>query len=211
MAGIVGGYVALSSGLFYKSRATGTYNPPVACPVGTEQLFTKTGTISPGHTTAVAGVVTTIDGSWIGESREGVLLVANGNKLTVSFPIDVVIDTVLIFDNDPKTGEKPWSINGNSLPTTPDDTWAQAYKLNITAKQMNFDYGGDSPHFNVCIKANVPTPTRTNTPTPTPTPTLTSTPTPKPSTTPPPTATNACPKPNPVKNLRINCPLCKQS
>lgn len=46
---------------------------------------------------------------------------------------------------------------------------------------------------------------------PTPTPTPSNTPTPKPSNTPPPTATLACPKPNPVKNLRINCPICKQT
>ncbi|MBI1863351.1 hypothetical protein HYS00_04515 [Candidatus Microgenomates bacterium] len=39
----------------------------------------------------------------------------------------------------------------------------------------------------------------------------TPTPTPKPSNTPPPTATLSCPKPNPVKNLHINCPICKGS
>lgn len=43
----------------------------------------------------------------------------------------------------------------------------------------------------------------TNTPTPKPSNT------PMPSNTPRPSVTNVCPKPNPVKNLRINCPICQ--
>lgn len=164
-----------------------------SCPSDTTPLFSKTQSLNVGTIVEANGKVTSETGGWIVENRQGLLMATEGNTLTIEFPTQVIMDTVLIYDNDPKTGEKPWSINGKSLPVSGQDQWGPAYKFNETSNKLMFDYGGDSPHFTVCIKK------------------ISSTSTPKPSNTPPPTATLACPKPNPVKNLRINCPICKGS
>jgi hypothetical protein len=156
---------------------------PAACPPNTELLFSKSGNLNTGDGVAVGGTVSSSEGSWKVGSRNGVLMAEDGSKLSVNFPNLVYLDTALIYDNDPKSGESPWSINGKSLPVTDNNKWAPPFKLDISSTQMNFDYGGDSPHFNVCVKeqsipTNTPTPipSNTNTPTPTfspsPTPTL---------------------------------------
>lgn len=183
------------------------------CPAGTELLFAKTGGLSNGQTVGFGGTVSSLDGSWIVESRGGALLANAGRKITVTFSNEVTLDTVLIYDNDPKSGEKPWSINGKELPVTNDNSWGPPFKLNQKTKIMIFDYGGDSPHFNICLtKTNVPTST------PKPSPSLTPKPTPKISVTPKPSSTTkpsvtptlpACPAPKKVVNVRINCPNCE--
>ncbi len=202
------------------------------CPSGTELLFAKIGTLSTNQSLALGGKVSSLTGSWAVEDQDGVLMAAHGSKMTVQFSQSVILDTVLIFDNDPKTGEKPWSINGTALTTTGNDQWAPPFKLNQKATSMVFDYGGDSPHFNICLKPeSVPTvtPTKKLTPTPTvkitPTPTkkLTPTPTVKPSKTPTPSLSvtpsisptegptptiPACVIPQPVTNVHVVCPYC---
>ena len=166
---------------------TPTPTPTVlpSCPANTTLLFSKAGRLSVGDTLEASGELTLEEGSWSVGSRNGILMAEGGRTMRVDFPKPTLLDTVLIFDNDPKSGEQPWSINGTSLTVTDGGKWAPPFKLNLTTTQMNFDNGGDSPHFNICIKevttpTSTPTPTLKLTPTPHSTPTPTITPTPPP-------------------------------
>lgn len=147
---------------------------PTSCPSGTTVLFSSSGSLSVGQRVNGNGEVKSMDGSWIVGSRDGVPMAEGGKKIRVQFPQNVNLVAALIYDNDPKSGEQPWSINGRGLPTTNNNTWASASSLNIEADYMEFDNGGDSPHFNVCISTVQPTPS------PSPIPTVTSEPSPTP-------------------------------
>ncbi len=136
---------------------------PVSCPSGTQYLFANVGQqLRQGGSVALEGTIASQTGTCTVITRNGVKLAQYCKKITVNFPNPVNLDTALIFDNDPKQGEQPWSINGVSLTVTGGGRWA-SQKLDITASQMIFDNGGDSSNFNVCVK----TPSTTNTPTPT--------------------------------------------
>lgn len=186
-----------------------------SCPSGTQYLFTSSTNLRVGSTVALGGKIENTQSNPTMESRDGVPLVMSLQTMKVGFPNNVVLDTALIFDNDPKQGEKPWSINGQSLPVTGGGNWGPPYKLNQITNVMNFDNGGDSPHFNICVKETSPQPSPTPIPKPssTPTPTITPTPestlteTPIPSVTPSP---SICPKPNPVTDVKITCEACQQ-
>lgn len=143
---------------------TPTGQAPPSCPANTEILFFKSGSLSVGDTLKLDGKIDSMQGSWSVGSRDGVLMAENGSKISVSFPNNVLLDTVLIYDNDPKSGEQPWSINGVSLPETGDNKWGPPYKLNKSVTKMSFDNGGDSPHFNVCVSKQSVSPTPTNPP-----------------------------------------------
>lgn len=154
---------------------TPTGPAPPSCPSDTDLLFSRSGSLNTGDSVGADGKVGSMQGSWKVGSRDGILMAEDGRTINVDFPSLTLLDTVLIFDNDPKSGEQPWSINGTSLPVTGGGKWAPPFKLNKTVTQMSFDNGGDSPHFNICIKkqtvTNTPTPTTTTTLTPSPTPT----------------------------------------
>lgn len=189
-------------------KPSATPVPSAVCPASTELLFANTGNLSVGTIVAAGGKVSALTGSWLTGTQSGKIMATGGSVITVDFSSPVKLDTVLIYDNDPKSGESPWSINGQSLPITPDNTWGPAYKLNVTTSQMKFNNGGDSPHFNICV-VNIaptvtPTPTKTPTPTPsrtpTPTPTKTPTPTPSPTKTPTPSPTKT---PTPVPSATV--------
>ncbi len=178
-------------------------NAPEDCPSGTELLFNKkTDNIKVGDNTALGGIVNFVVGDWSIETRNGLLLAYIGKQITVNFPQSTILDTVFIYDNDPKADERPWSINGIKLPITGQNEWGPPFKLNLTSTQMIFDYGGDSPHFNICVRLPLtPTPTSTPTSKPTPTPTVTISPTPTltPTSTPSPSPTpTSTPTPTPT-------------
>lgn len=185
---------------------------PAVCPSGTTVLFSTVETLGVGRRVNAEGTVKTMDGAWKVAMRDGVPMAEGGKKIRVEFPRDILLRSALIYDNDPKSGENPWSINGTSLPKTNNNTWTVPFSLNITANYMEFDWGGDSPHINVCVSTAQPT----NTPTPTPTPTMTPTPsvtqgptaTPTPSRTPTPTSTGTLtPTRTPTPS---QCPLPEQ-
>lgn len=209
------------------SQATGPQN----CPSGTQLLFPSSTSLKVGSTVALGGTIeafngTSHDGTAVMESRDGVPMIRYVVTIKVKFPTNVILDSALIWDNDPKTGETPWTINGVSLPKTANNVWAPLFKLNQTTNVMSFANGGDSSHINVCVKnapnptatpfpsnTKTPTPIKTFTPTPTKTqsPTQTRTPTPTEGITPSITPTpSACPLPKPVTNIKVNCPLCVQ-
>ncbi|OGM22731.1 hypothetical protein A2961_03100 [Candidatus Woesebacteria bacterium RIFCSPLOWO2_01_FULL_39_21] len=143
---------------------TPTSTPNLSCPSGTELLFSNLGQqLRVGGTVAQGGTISSQQGSCTVISKNGVLLAQYCKKITVDFPSSVLLDTALIFDNDPKSGEQPWSINGISLTVTGGNKWA-SQKLDKTATQMIFDNGGDSSNFNVCVKKQEATPTPTATP-----------------------------------------------
>ncbi|OGK11773.1 hypothetical protein A2954_04940 [Candidatus Roizmanbacteria bacterium RIFCSPLOWO2_01_FULL_37_12] len=185
-----------------------------SCPGETQLLFTSSTSLKVGSTVALGGKIESVSGNPTMENRDGVPMVLFAPSIKVKFPHNVFLDSALIFDNDPKQGEKPWSINGVSLPVSGQGKWAPLFKLNLTSDIMNFENGGDSSHFNVCVK-DIPSPSSTpfpsNTPGPTKTPTPQSTPTPFetqiPSGSPTP---SICPKPNAVTDIQISCKACRQ-
>lgn len=166
---------------------------PAVCPSGTTVLFSTVETLGVGRRVNAEGTVKTMDGAWKVVMRDGVPMAEGGKKIRVEFPRDILLKSALIYDNDPKSGEQPWAINGTSLPKTNNNTWASPFTLNLTANYMEFDWGGDSPHINVCVSTAQPTQTPTPTPTPSPTvtstPPVTQTPTATPTRTPTPTVT----------------------
>ncbi len=152
--------------------------PTGSCPAGTELLFSELGPLPIGSPTALGGTVTDAVTPWAPEwdveNRNGVPLAWSNTGLTVTFPQNVVLDTVLMYDHDPQGKGVGWSINGVQLPWGADDVWSPPYALNRIANQMIFDYGADSPHFNICVRSATggptPTPTVATAPTGTPTP-----------------------------------------
>ncbi len=164
--------------------------PPATCPAGTDYLFRTPGNLKVGDVVNFGGTITFLQDSWDVGYKGGVLLAESGEKITVTFPNEVLLHSVLIYDNDPESDEAGWSINSVLLPQTGNNDWAPVFQLNLTSTQMVFDYGGDSPHFNVCIK-EASTPSPTDMPTATPTEILlpTATTTPSPTSTPSPTRT----------------------
>ena len=146
---------------------------PASCPSGTTALFSSVEALSVGKKVNAEGTVKSMEGSWEIHLRDNVPMAERGSKIRVEFLSDVLLKAALVYDNDPKSGEQPWSINGKKLPTTNNNTWTGAYTLDIQANFMEFDNGGDSPHFNVCISTVQPT----SMPTPSPSPTMTVTPT----------------------------------
>lgn len=161
---------------------------PPSCPSDTQLLFANTDSLNIGTTLTAGGTISSMQGSWSVGTRDGVLVAGGGQKMGVTFAYTVLLDTVLMFDHDPKSGESLWSINGVSLPVTGGGKWG-SYTLDLPATQMNFDNGGDSPHFNVCVKESQPSPTPIPLPSPTPPPSpdLTASPVPTPYVTPNPT------------------------
>lgn len=202
------------------SQATG----PTNCPSGTQLLFTSSTSLRVGSTVALGGKIESLSGNPTMENRDGVPLVQYAPAIKVSFPNKITLDSALIFDNDPKSGEKPWSINGVSLPVSGQGKWGPLFKLNQFTNVMNFENGGDSSHINVCVKTSsqpspTPTPNPSNTPGPTKTPSPTKTRTPTPTKTPSPTKTptpeititpSVCPIPNAVTDVNVTCPICTQ-
>lgn len=211
-----------------RSRAAGSPN----CPSGTQLLFSSGTSLKVGNSVTLSGKVESVDGQAFIENKDGVPMATYVKSMNVKFPNQIILDSALIFDNDPKSGEKPWSINGVSLPVTGGGNWAPPFKLNLTTNVMNFDNGGDSSHFNVCVKSTItatstpqpsntpgstrtptptktrtPTPTKTRTPTPTPTAELTPTETPVPTITP---TISICPVPNAVTDVKVTCQTCIQ-
>src|SRR3989338_10894609 len=200
-----------------------------ACPSGTQLLFSASTNLKVGETVALGGKIESISGNPKMENRDGVPLAQYVPTMKVTFPSNIILDSALIFDNDPKKGEKPWSINGVSLPPSGQGSWGPLFKLNLTTDLMSFDNGGDSSHINICVKntssppsptptpkpSNTPSPTKAITPTKSPTPIPTSTPTPTltPTETPIPTITptpGICPLPNAVTDIKITCEACQQ-
>jgi len=187
-----------------------------ACPSGTQLLFSASTNLKVGETVALGGKIESISGNPKMENRDGVPLAQYVPTMKVTFPSNIILDSALIFDNDPKKGEKPWSINGVSLPASGQGKWGPLFNLNLTTNVMNFENGGDSSHINICVKeSSRPTPspepsnTPTDTPTPseTPTPELTPTETPIPSVSPSP---SVCPKPKAVTDIKISCEGCRK-
>ena len=201
-----------------RSRAAGTPN----CPSGTQLLFSSGTSLKVGNSVTLSGKIESVDGQAFMENKDGVPMATYVKSMNVKFPNQIILDSALIFDNDPKSGEKPWSINGVSLPVAGGGNWAPLFKLNQTTNVMNFDNGGDSSHFNVCVKttttatstphpSNTPGPTRTPSPTktrtPTPTSEITLTKTPSPTITP---TVSVCPVPNAVTDVKVTCLECNQ-
>lgn len=214
----LGAYIVSTNQSTLNTSATGG-GTPASCPSGTGMLFTGT-SLTVGTDVNFGGKITQASGSWRMDNQNGVPMAIYGTSMKVEFANDVYMDTVLIFDNDPKSGENPWSINGRSLPTTGQDQWGPPFKLDITSKTMTFDYGGDSPHFNICISQPKPTnsPTPTAKPSHSPTPKPSNSPTPSPSKTPTPTPTpigcSTCTTSNPylcTSKTNSSIITCKQS
>ena len=184
---------------------TPSSNTPPSCPSGTQLLFSQAKNLTVGTTVGANGQVSSLNGSWVVDTQNGPLMARDGTKMTITFPQQTLLDSVFIFDNDPKSGESPWSINGVSLPVTGQGKWGPLFHLGLTSNQMVFNNGGDSPHFNICLKFTN-TPTSTPTPKPTVTPKPTPTVTPKPTTTPAvsPTPTTT-PAPTVTPNPALSC------
>ncbi|OGM05168.1 hypothetical protein A2715_03360 [Candidatus Woesebacteria bacterium RIFCSPHIGHO2_01_FULL_39_32] len=170
IGGVTVGVLLVQRQQLLEQEASSGDTPP-SCPSDTQLLFSNSGDLHVGDTVGSGGSISSMQGSWKVASRNGVLMAESGAKITVDFPNSTHLDTALIYDNDPKSGEQPWSINGVSLPVTDNNEWGPPFNLNLTATQMVFNNGGDSPHFNICIKP--PTITATPTATPPNTPTLT--------------------------------------
>jgi len=86
--------------------------------------------------------VSDIDGLWKVQEENNVPMVANVKTMRITFSAPVHLDSVLIHDNDPKEEKIGWSINQQLLPTTPDNTWAPWYSLNVIADEIRFEYVG---------------------------------------------------------------------
>ena len=214
----------INSRQIFRPEATGVPN----CPSGTQYLFTPSTTLKVGQTTALGGRIDSMSGNPTMENRNGIPMVQYVPAIKVTFTKNILLDSALIFDNDPKSGEKPWSINGVSLPVTGGGNWGPLFKLNQATNVMNFANGGDSSHINVCVKdsesptdtptpqpSNTPTPEASSTPTPSRSPTPESTPTntPTPTNSPTPTITpspTTCPFPNAVTDVTVSCENCNQ-
>jgi hypothetical protein len=193
LMGVVSGYVLLSNRLSSNSQASGTVP---SCPSGTNYLFSGTGDLKVGNSTNFGGRISSIvngpSSIWTMENRDGRPMAKYGYTMAVEFSSSVYLDSVLIYDNDPKSGEHAWKLNGISLPTTSDNTWyPTAYSIHLNTNKLTFDYGGDSAHYNVCVKtvSASPTPKPTSTPSPSHSPTPSPTLVPSPTATPVPTAT----------------------
>ncbi len=195
------------------NRYTHAQSAPV-CPSGTSILFTTLGTMSVGQSTNFGGKLSSVVNGptsiWDVADKEGQRAANNGYSLVVDFSSNVYLDSALIYDNDPKTGETPSKINGKSMPITPDNTWYPSpVSLALTTNKLTFAYGGDSPHFNICVKTVSTTPTNTPTKAPTATPTKTVTPTPTITKTPTPSPTNTTlPSATPNPTITSVAPTC---
>jgi|SRR3989344_3320696 len=201
----------ITSRQIFGPRAGGT---PPSCPNGTQLLFTLSTSLKVGSPVALDGKITSLSGNPNMENRNGVPLVQYVPSFKVTFPKKILLDSALIFDNDPKKNEQPWTINGVTLPATGGGSWGPLFKLGQVTDAVSFDHGGDSSHINVCVKENesptsTPTPEPSDTPAPTEelTPTPTEEPTPTPSHTPTP---SSCPLPNPVTEVTVSCENCNQ-
>jgi hypothetical protein len=122
-----------------------------ACPIGTRPLFTSPMTITEGMTLDNGIRIVGIKGNWIVEERDGVLLLTGGRKITILFPVDTYIDSMVVFDHDPKQGESGWTLDGKNIPHTLKRSYGELYLIQSFEGQLNFDNGGDSPHFNICL------------------------------------------------------------
>lgn len=136
------------------SRASGGSNVP-SCPVGTTPLFYKAGSMTPDNIVIAGAKVESAQGNWRIAAKNRTLVAEGGNKLRITFPRAISFDKVLIYDNDPRNSkERAWSINGQPLPTTGNNSW---YPLPYDLPNkgpftyLDFNNNGDSPHFNVCL------------------------------------------------------------
>ncbi len=178
------------------------------CPAGTEMLFDSNSpsAINKGIQTKFGGNVTEVSRTWTKQTVSNNTLITtndenrNNTDLAITFPAYINLDSVLIYDNDPKSGERYWSVNGIELnhraPGDQDNKWAPLHRISQDVQTITLDTGGDSAHINFCIrkqKDNTPTPTKSVTKTPTPTKAVTPTPTKYPSITPTPTQTQTQP------------------
>ena len=73
-----------------------------------------------------------------------------GYVATISFSTDIHISSVLWRDNDPKSGEAGWSLNGVAGPITGDDSTLVS-SVNITTSTVTIDAGGDSGGIDFCF------------------------------------------------------------
>ena len=222
--GVVGGYMAISSGLFYKSRASGeiTNKPPAQCSDMHMDLLTNDPWkqdprwfVLKSNANCNAQVWLTLFDRPEGKERPQVQLsvvtarIVNGRgEVRITTPLPCYFQVDLNFGSY-QNWESPWMVVDRAKPGE--------LRQGISAT----NYRGPTPAS--CTSTpptatpkptNTPTPKPSSTVTPKPSSTLTPKPsatvTPKPSSTvtPKPSITNVCPKPNPVKNLRINCPIC---
>jgi hypothetical protein len=140
--------------------ANGCNNPPPivhntgiqsSCPDGTRPLFTEGMTITEGMTLDNGIRLVGVKGNWTVENRDGVALLTGGRKIAVLFPADTYIDSMVIFDNDPKQDESGWMLDGKSIPHTLKRSYGELYLIQSLERQLNFDNGDDSAHFNICL------------------------------------------------------------
>lgn len=120
----------------------GNARPVLACPVGTLPLFDSRGHLLTGKVVSNVGRIRI-------KSIDSVSLVSV-RQLSIVFDRSVHIDSVILFDNDPKAGESGWWLNGMQLPVTGQKQWTM-YQMNQDVTELNFSMGDDSSHWNACI------------------------------------------------------------
>lgn len=125
--------------------------PKLSCPSYTMPLFDSKGTLAIGSILSSGGYITDMTGDWVVQSQDGILVAEEGRTMTIAFLSPVQVDSVVIYDNDPKQGETGWSLNGYPLRTTGNERWGWRFDFQITTSQLVFEKGDDSPHFNVCV------------------------------------------------------------
>lgn len=125
--------------------------PAPMCPVGTMPLFAWKGNLKAGDMTNAGGHVTNTEGAWKVGSKEGQLMASSkeGGLLVVKFPTDVYVDSALVYDNDPSSGETGLVVNELPMPTTPDHGWA-TQELGWLSSWVVIE-GEDSAYINLCV------------------------------------------------------------
>jgi hypothetical protein len=122
-----------------------------ACPDGTRPLFNSSMTIVEGMTLDNGIRLVGVKGKWTVEERDGISLLTGGRKITILFPDKTYVDSMVIFDHDPKQDESGWMLDGKSIPHTLKRSYGELYLIQSLERQLNFDNGDDSAHFNICL------------------------------------------------------------
>jgi hypothetical protein len=139
--------------------ANGCNAPPIvhntgiqsSCPVGTRPLFTEGMTITEGMTLDNGIRLVGVKGKWTVEERDGISLLTGGRKITILFPDKTYVDSMVIFDHDPKQDETGWTLDGKNIPHTLKRSYGELYLIQSFEGQLNFLGGGNSAHFNICL------------------------------------------------------------
>lgn len=131
-------------------------NQLLSCVAGTELLFNKAGQLTAGTKLNFDGEVVSADHRWEVEKEEGILLVgqedARSSKLTVDFPEEVTVHSVIVFEEESEHGENVLTVNSVSIPKNRDDRWAPPFGLNKKSNQIVIHTTGSEVKFNICIK-----------------------------------------------------------